>query len=79
MAVTGRGTVRTFTICRHAVSKAYAAEAPYVVALIQLEEGPTMMSNVVQCDVQDVKVGMPVEVMFEEWSEEITVPKFYPA
>lgn len=78
VAVTGRGRVRSFTICRHAVSKAYAAEAPYVVALIQLEEGPTMMSNVVQCDVQDVKVGMPVEVMFEEWSEEISIPKFYP-
>jgi len=70
--------VRSFTICRRAVSKAYAAEEPYVVALIQLEEGPTMMSNVVQCDVQEVKVGMPVEVMFEEWSEEISIPKFYP-
>jgi len=78
VAVKGRGTVRSFTICRRAVSKAYAAEEPYVVALIRLEEGPTMMSNVVQCDPLDVKVGMPVEVMFEDWSDEIAIPKFYP-
>jgi uncharacterized OB-fold protein len=76
--VTGRGTVRSFTICRRAVSKAYAAEGDYVVALIELEEGPTMMSNVVQCELESVSVGMPVEVCFEQWSEEITIPKFRP-
>ena len=38
----GRGTIRTFTVIRHPVSKAYAHEVPYVIALIQLEEGPTI-------------------------------------
>jgi uncharacterized OB-fold protein len=49
---------------------------PYVVALIRLDEGPTMMSNVIGCDPEQVEIGMPVEAIFEKWSEEITVPKF---
>lgn len=75
----GCGRVLTFTIVRRAVSEAYAPDVPYVVALIQLEEGPKMMSNVIQCNPDSVVVGMPVEVVFEDWSEEITVPKFRPA
>ena len=74
----GRGRVLTFAIVRRAVSEAYAADVPYVVALIQLDEGPTMMSNVVQCDPETVKIGSPVEVIFEDWSEEISIPQFRP-
>jgi len=72
----GRGKVVSFTIVRQAISQAYAAEVPYVIALIQLDEGPTMMSNVIDCDPEQVKIGMPVEVTFETWSEDLTVPKF---
>lgn len=74
----GRGRVLTFTICRRAVSEAYAGDVPYVIALIQLEEGPTMMSNIVECDPDSVATGMLVEVVFEKWSEEITIPQFRP-
>ena len=51
---------------------------PYTVALIELAEGPTMMSNVVQCDPENVVVGMPVTVVFEDWSDEVSMPKFRP-
>jgi uncharacterized OB-fold protein len=74
----GRGKVLTFTVCRIPVAKAYAADLPYVVALIQLAEGPTMMSNIVNCDPEAVVSGMAVEVVFEDWSDEITVPQFQP-
>ena len=74
----GRGKVISFTIVRQAISEAYAAEVPYVIALIQLDEGPTMMSNVIQSDPERLAIGMPVEVVFEAWSEEITVPQFRP-
>ena len=74
----GRGRVLTFTIVRRAVSEAYAADVPYVVALIQLDEGPKMMSNVVQCDPETLVVGSPVQVVFEDWSDEISVPQFRP-
>jgi len=74
----GQGSVRTFTIVRRAVSEAYAADVPYVVALIRLDEGPTMMSNVVQCDPETLQIGDPVQILFENWSEEISIPQFRP-
>ena len=79
VAARGRGHVISYTIITRAVSEAYAADAPYVVALIQLEEGPTMMTNIVGCDPASVKTVMAVEVVFEDWSEEISIPKFSPA
>jgi len=75
----GRAKVLTYTICRLPVAQAYAADVPYVVALVQLEEGPTMMSNIVQCDPESVVSSMPLEVVFEAWSDEITMPQFRPA
>jgi len=74
----GRGEVLTFTIVRRAVAAAYDADVPYVVALIRLDEGPTMMSNVVQCDPETLAIGSPVRVVFEDWSEEISIPQFRP-
>ena len=78
LEASGRGNVETYTIVTRAVSDAYAADAPYVIALITLEEGPRMMSNVIGCDVESVKCGLAVEVVFERWSDEITMPKFRP-
>jgi len=74
----GHGRVRSFTIVRRAVAEAYAAEVPYVVALIELDEGPTMMSNVVGCSAEQVRMDMPVEVVFEDWTGDVTLPKFRP-
>ena len=74
----GRGRVLTFTIVRRAVSEAYVADVPYVVALVRLDEGPVMMSNVVQCNPETVIVGSRVEVLFEDWSDEVSIPQFRP-
>jgi uncharacterized OB-fold protein len=78
LQASGRGKVVSYTVCRVPVAKAYAADVPYVVALVQLEEGPTMMSNIVQCDPDSVSMGMPLEVTFEPWSDEINLPVFRP-
>jgi len=77
-AASGSGEIVSFSIVRRAVSSAYAPELPYVVALIKLTEGPTLMSNVVDCDVASVVVGQAVELLFESWTEDISVPKFRP-
>jgi uncharacterized OB-fold protein len=74
----GRGKVLSFTIVYRPVTRAFAAEVPYVVALITLDEGPQMMSNVVGCAPESVHMGMPVEVVFEDWPEEISIAKFRP-
>jgi uncharacterized protein len=72
----GLGTVLSFTIVRRPVSAAFADEIPYVVALVTLEEGPQMMTNIVGCAPEEVTIGLPVEVIFEDWSPSISIPKF---
>ncbi len=76
VAASGRGRIRSYTVVRRPVSKAYAAMTPYVVALVELAEGPTLMSNIVDCVPEAVAVGLPVQVTFERWSAEISVPMF---
>ena len=78
VTASGHGTVLSFTIVYRPVTQAFAADVPYVVALITLDEGPQLMSNVVGCAPENVHIGMPVEVTFEDWTEEISVPKFKP-
>ncbi len=74
----GRGTVETWTIVRRPVSEAYAADTPYVIALIRLDEGPVMMSQVSDCDPEGVHSGMRVEVIFKDWGDEVSLPVFKP-
>ena len=65
-----RGTVYTFTVQHRAPTPAFREDVPYVIALIDLEDGFRMMMNVINCDVEDVCVGMPVRVVFEERGED---------
>ena len=76
-AVSGRGRVASFTVVRRGISPAY--QAPYVVALVDLEEGVRLMSNVVGCDPEQVSVGDAVAVRFESWGAEHVLPVFVPA
>lgn len=73
----GRGTVYSFVVVHHAFH-GWNDELPYVVAVIALEEGPHIVSNVVEVPIDSVKIGMPVGVFFERASEEIVLPKFRP-
>jgi uncharacterized OB-fold protein len=75
-ASSGRGTVYSHTVVHRPPRPAFAA--PYVVAIVELEEGWHMLSNVVDCRPEDVHVGMPVEVTFRVMSEAITLPYFKP-
>jgi len=79
LTCSGRGTVHTFTVIRQNYAKPFRDELPYVVAMIELAEGPMMMSNVTDCAADDVHVGMPVEAHFVTADEGIGVPFFRPA
>ncbi len=74
----GKGKVFTFVVAHRPYHPGVKDEVPYVFAMIELDEGPMMGSNVIGCDPYDVKVGMPVEVVFEDVTEEFTLPKFRP-
>ena len=53
----GRGTVHTFTVIRQNWASRSATQLPYVVAMVELDEGPRMMANVTDCDPEDVRIG----------------------
>ena len=70
----GAGTIASYTVVRRGVSADF--EAPYVIALIDLAEGPRMMSQVVDTGPDALAVGLSVRVDFAAWSEDITLPVF---
>lgn len=74
----GRGAVYSFTVVKRA-PPAFADMVPYVVALVELEEGPRMMSWVRTADIDGVHIGMPVMVAFDAVSEDVALPVFVPA
>lgn len=77
IAVSGKGSIASFTVNRVPVSSAFSQDVPYAVALVELEEGPTMMANITTDDLAALHIGMAVEVHFEERGD-ITLPQFKP-
>lgn len=77
--VSGKGSVYSYTIVLNNAPSAFLEDMPYVVAIIRLEEGVQMLSNIVGCEPEEVYCEMPVEVTFEKLNEEFTLPKFKPA
>jgi uncharacterized OB-fold protein len=74
----GRGTVRTFGVMHQKYQPGWAAETPYNVTIVELEEGPRFPTNIVKVNNEDIRVGMPVIVEFEH-HDDIALPKFRPA
>jgi uncharacterized OB-fold protein len=70
----GRGVLASFTVVQRGITAAYPA--PYIVALVDLAEGPRMMSTVVDQPADTLWVGAPVEVAFVEWSADFILPVF---
>lgn len=75
----GRGTIYSYTAVEANAPSAFASDIPYVVAVIRLEEGVQMLSNVINCEMAQLRCDMPVEVVFERLNDEFTLPKFRPA
>lgn len=75
--VSGKGTIYSFVTYHRAWHPAYQDKIPYNVSLVDLEEGPRLVTNVIGIPPEEVKVGMPVEVVYED-HENYTLPKFKP-
>jgi len=71
--------VYSYTVARRPTHPAFADRVPYVIAIVELEEGPRMTTNVVGCEPDDVHIGMPVRATFEDVDEEIALVCFEPA
>jgi uncharacterized OB-fold protein len=74
----GRGTLYTFTVMHQIMNPGFASAVPYNVAQIDLDEGVRMVSNVVGIGNDALCIGMKLEVMFEDVSDTIRIPKFRP-
>ncbi len=78
VASSGEGTVYSFVVVHRAFHPAWEEEVPYVVAIVELAEGPHVMTNIVDTPPETVTVGMPVRVTFDKVTDEISLPKFRP-
>lgn len=78
-AASGRGTLFSYVI-NHRPAPGFQDEAPYAIAVVQLEEGPRMMTNLVGVEQtpEALPLDLPLEVTFEQISDEISLPKFQP-
>lgn len=77
--VSGRGTLHTYVISYRA-APGFEDETPYVIAVVKLDEGPHLMSNIVNVDVkpENLHADMPVEVVFVDVNDQVAMPKFQP-
>jgi len=79
----GRGSVYTYSVVRQNQMPAFAKAVPYVVSYVALEEGPQLLTNIVDCDPDDVSIGMAVKVDFvptpAKNGDVLGVPRFVPA
>ena len=76
--VSGKGTLYSYTIAQAPTHPAFADDVPYVIAIVELAEGPHITTNLVGCQPDQVTIGMPVVTSFEDVSEAITLVKFRP-
>ncbi|GAA4636451.1 hypothetical protein GCM10023196_086250 [Actinoallomurus vinaceus] len=77
VAASGRGTLHSYVVHHHPPVPGH--EPPFVVALVDLEEGVRMVGNLLDCPPDQVRVGMPVELFFQEMDNELTLPQWRPA
>jgi len=75
----GRGRVYTFTTTYQNPAPGFRESLPYIMAWVELDEGVKMLTNVVECRPEEIKIGMPVEVVYEDVTPQVTLAKFRPA
>jgi len=72
----GKGRIYTYSVVYSYAPTQFSSDVPYVVAVIELEEGVRMMSNVVECRPEEIQCDKTVEVIFHKVNEDVTLPKF---
>ena len=77
----GRGKLHTFAIAHQSINRAMKVSPPYVLAMVELDEGPRMLTNLVNVapDPKALRCDMPVRVVFSRLTDEVTIPLWEPA
>ncbi len=74
--LSGRGRIASWVVFHKLYHPGFAKDVPYNVAFVELEEGPRVISNILGVPNDQLHIGMPVEVTFEDVNEEVSLPKF---
>ncbi|MEE9284802.1 MAG: Zn-ribbon domain-containing OB-fold protein [Dehalococcoidia bacterium] len=74
----GKATLYSWIVVHHPTLPVFKDRVPYAVILVELDEGVRMISNIVDCENEDLRIGMPLEVTFDRINEDVTLPKFRP-
>jgi hypothetical protein len=78
VTLSGRGTVFSWIVVHQSQHPAFNADTPYNVTIVELEEGPRLHTQLVECTNDQIHIGMAVEVVFAKINDEVTLPKFRP-
>lgn len=76
--LSGRGKISSWVVFHQLYYESFKDDLPYNVAQVDLEEGPRIVANVVECKNEELYMGMPVEVVFDDVTPEVTLPRFRP-
>ena len=77
--LSGGGLLYASTIVRQPGNPAFNDDVPYLYAIVQLDEGPRIVTNVVEIDPEQAEIGMRLKVRFDDVTDDVTLPKFAPA
>ena len=75
----GRGRIYSYTIIHRNKTPEFVQDVPYNVAIIQLDEGPRMIANLVDCPTDGAHIDLPVVAVYDDVTPEVTLVKFRPA
>ncbi|MGI9060415.1 MAG: Zn-ribbon domain-containing OB-fold protein [Ktedonobacteraceae bacterium] len=78
VTASGRGVIYSYTIIHQNKSPEFVQDTPYNVAIIQLAEGPRMVSNIVGISLEDLRIDLPVKIVFDPVTDTISIPRFEP-
>ncbi|MBI4195057.1 MAG: OB-fold domain-containing protein [Betaproteobacteria bacterium] len=79
VAMSGRGTLHNYVVFHKAWTPWFEKRVPYAVVQVELEEGPRLTTNLLDCPIGDIRIGMQVEAAYEDVTDEITLVQFRPA
>lgn len=78
LEASGHGTVYSYTVAHRPTAPQWAADPPYVIAIVELDEGAHMTTNIVGCDPGAVQIGMRVVAVYDDVTPDVTLVKFRP-
>jgi uncharacterized OB-fold protein len=76
--LSGKGEVHTFTVVYQNGMAGFVDDVPYAVGYVTLDEGPQMMTNFIGIEPEQVRIGMKVDIVYDDVTPEVTLPKFKP-